>query len=251
MRSTHYRITIKSLLNYYTIIRVQYYYRVSCLLSITVRELWYNCENVRPYRVCRVNVSDTYGVRRCEQTTFKERLPPPPRPFSQVVPMFVQEGNTVRITMNHYDQTLWGLFAQYARLGDGNQEILFKLSHSNRERNITITNGYWRLLQFEGSFKLPSRKSGALHAPPPLHGQATVSWGYHDSATTMIMSIKPENTDEKWPEQCVTDSPTCLQTASDISTSQIISLQFVNVSIKIKQASCGYTARHRVCSTDR
>lgn len=137
----------------------------------------------------------------------------------------------MHITMNHYDQTLWGLIAHYARIADGNQEISFKLSHSNRERNITITNGYWRLLRFEGSFILPSRKSGALHPPPPLHGQATVSWGYHDSATTMFVSIKPENAREEWPEQCVIDSPTCLQTASDISTSQIISLQFVNVSI--------------------
>ncbi|KAL5242146.1 hypothetical protein ACI65C_009556 [Semiaphis heraclei] len=147
----------------------------------------------------------------------------------QVVPVFVQEGNTMHITMNHYDQTLWGLIAHYARIADGNQEISFKLSHSNRERNITITNGYWRLLRFEGSFILPSRKSGALHPPPPLHGQATVSWGYHDSATTMFVSIKPENAREEWPEQCVIDSPTCLQTASDISTSQIISLQFVNL----------------------
>lgn len=136
----------------------------------------------------------------------------------------------MHITMNHYDQTLWVLIVQSARRTDGNQEITFKLSHSNRERDITITNGYWRLLQFEGSFTLPSRKSGALHPPPPLHGQATVSWGYHDSNTTMIISIKPENAREQWPDQCIIDSPTCLQTASDISTSQIISLQFINVS---------------------
>jgi len=147
-----------------------------------------------------------------------------------VVPVFVQESNTVRITMNHYDQKLWGLVALFNRNADGNQELSFKLSHSDRERDITITNGYWRLLRFEGLFILPSRKSGALHPPPPLHGLATVSWGYHDSATTMIMAIKPENTRENWPEQCVKDSPTCLQTASDMSTSQIISLEFVNVS---------------------
>lgn len=147
----------------------------------------------------------------------------------QVVPMFLQEGNTVHITMNYYGQTLWDLVANYARIADGNQEISFKLGHSDRELDITITNGYWRLLRFEGSFILPSRKSGALHPPPPLHGQATVSWGYHDSATTMLVSIKPENAREEWPEQCVIDSPTCLQTASDISTSQIISLQFVNL----------------------
>lgn len=132
--------------------------------------------------------------------------------------------------MNHYDQKLWGLVALFNRNVDGNQELSFKLSHSDRERDITITNGYWRLLRFEGLFILPSRKSGALHPPPPLHGLATVSWGYHDSATTMIMAIKPESTREKWPEQCVKDSPTCLQTASDMSTSQIISLEFVNVS---------------------
>lgn len=148
------------------------------------------------------------------------------------MPVFIHEGNIVHVMMNQPDhQTLWDLTAHYSRIADGNQEILFKLSHTNRERNITITNGYWRLLRFEGSFILPSRKSGALHPPPPLHGQATVSWGYHDSATTMIMSISPENAREEWPEQCVIDSPTCLQTASDISTSQIISLQFVNVSL--------------------
>lgn len=144
--------------------------------------------------------------------------------------MFVQEGNTMYVTMNHYDQMLWGLVAQCGRIADGNQELSFKLSHSNRERNITITNGYWRLLRFEGSFVLPSRKSGALHPPPPLNGKAVVSWGYHDSATTMIVSIEPKNKREQWPEQCVVDSPACLQTASDISTSQVISLQFVNVS---------------------
>lgn len=144
--------------------------------------------------------------------------------------MFVQEGNTMYVTMNHYDQMLWGLVAQCGRIADGNQELSFKLSHSNRERNITITNGYWRLLRFEGSFVLPSRKSGALHPPPPLHGKAVVSWGYHDSAATMVVSIEPKNAREQWPEQCVVDSPACLQTASDISTSQVISLQFVNVS---------------------
>lgn len=144
--------------------------------------------------------------------------------------MFIQENNTVHVTMNHYDQILWGLNARYSRIDDGNQEISFKLVHSDRERNITVTNGYWRLLRFEGSFILPSRKSGALHAPPPLHGNATVSWGYPDSATTMVMSIEPANPNGAWPEQCVVDSPTCLQTASDISTSQIIALQFVNVS---------------------
>ncbi|XP_050428218.1 uncharacterized protein LOC126838118 [Adelges cooleyi] len=147
----------------------------------------------------------------------------------QVMPVYVQEGNTMHVTMNHYDQVLWDLSSHYTRLADGNQELSFRLSHSNRERNITITNGYWRLLQFEGAFVLPSRKSGALHPPPPLHGQAVVSWGYHDSATTMTLSIKPENAHEKWPEQCIADSSTCLQTASDISTSQIISLEFVNL----------------------
>ncbi|XP_050534022.1 uncharacterized protein LOC126901548 isoform X2 [Daktulosphaira vitifoliae] len=147
----------------------------------------------------------------------------------QVVPVYVQEGNTVHITMNHYEQVLWDLSIHYTRLADGNQELSFKLSHSNRERDITITNGYWRLLQFEGSFVLPSRKSGALHPPPPMHGQATVSWGYHSSATTMTLAIKPEHAHEKWPEQCIADSPTCLQIASDISTSQIISLKFLNL----------------------
>lgn len=146
--------------------------------------------------------------------------------------MFVHEGKIVQITMNHYDQKLWELFANNARLPDGNQNISFKLSHSDRERDITITNGYWRLQSFEGYFILPSRKSGALHPPPPLKGQATVTWGYHDSATTMIMSIQPENDNEKWPDKCINDSPTCLQNASDISTSQIISLQFVNVNIQ-------------------
>lgn len=70
--------------------------------------------------------------------------------------------------MTRHDGLLWHIEAGFKKLYDGNREIAFKLYHAP---SISATNGgFWRVIQFEGAFIIPSRKSGVFHPPAPLTG---------------------------------------------------------------------------------
>lgn len=83
-------------------------------------------------------------------------------------PVLRINGNQLSLSMTRRDGLLWDIQAGIKRLHNGNKEMAFKLYHAP---SISVTTGgFWRVIQFEGAFIIPSRKSGVFHPPAPLTG---------------------------------------------------------------------------------
>lgn len=139
----------------------------------------------------------------------------------------------VRLSMRTEKEqtTIWDLITHYRpRENEGLTTIDFRLQHSEAERNITLANTSWRLIQFEGYFKMPSFRQGVLKAPSPSEGHAKLAWGDKSQVTSIELDLQSENTIRNWPSNCENDTAACLQLVSNFATEQRVLLNCSNVS---------------------
>ncbi|XP_075227953.1 uncharacterized protein LOC142328230 [Lycorma delicatula] len=159
--------------------------------------------------------------------------------LNQVEPVLFIERNQLSLSMTRRDGLLWEIHAGVKKLHDGNKELAFKLYHAP---SISVTTGgIWRVIQFEGAFIIPSRKSGVFHPPAPLTGYTFVSWGdalpsNSDKAAVVDLKIIPGN-NESHNSLCIGFKPTCLQTFTDLATRQTVNVQYANLPGWLKTAA--------------
>lgn len=139
----------------------------------------------------------------------------------------------LRLTMRTEKEqdTIWDLITHYReKENDGFTNIDFRLEHSKSEKNLTLINGSWRLIQFEGYFNFPSFRQGILNAPSPAEGHAKLAWGNAHQATSIELDLQSDNTAKNWPLNCENDTASCLQVVSNLATQQTVILNCINVS---------------------
>lgn len=156
--------------------------------------------------------------------------------FLKVQLALLSEGNMLRLTMRTEKEqaTIWDLNMHYKeKENEGLTNIDFRLEHSKSEKNFTIINGSWRLIQFEGYFIIPSFRQGILNAPSPAEGHAKLAWGDVNQATSIELDLQSDNTAKNWPLNCENDTTSCLQVVSNLATKQTVMLNCINVSFKI------------------
>lgn len=153
----------------------------------------------------------------------------------QVEQSILVEGNTVSISMNQNNGSVWELRSNMKRLKDGDKEISLKFRHSPKELIAIDKNNTWRLIQLEGYLLIPSRKSGILKPPNAVRSQAKISWGTVGTPSSMDFGISPESKAE-WPADCNSNIPKCLQVTSHFATKQKATLQYSNLPLWLKMA---------------
>jgi len=148
--------------------------------------------------------------------------------------------------MTRKDGLLWEISAKSKALLDGNKEVSFKLY---RTPSVSVTTGHiWRVIQFEGAFIVPSRKSGVFRPPAALTGYSFVSWGnaapsQTDKAAMVDLKVNPGHNDTG-DLYCEGFTPGCLQAASDLAARQTATLQYANLPVWLKMAAHALFPEH-------
>lgn len=166
--------------------------------------------------------------------------------LNQAEPVLLLKRNQLSLSLKRLDGLLWDIQAGIKKLHDGNREVAFKLYHYP---SISVTTGgFWRVIQFEGVFIIPSRKSGVFHPPAPLTGYVFVSWGdalpsNSDKAAVVDLKVMPGN-NESHNSLCVDFKPACLQTFTDLATRQTVTVQHANLPGWLKTAAHALFPEH-------
>ncbi|CAH0383714.1 unnamed protein product [Bemisia tabaci] len=153
----------------------------------------------------------------------------------QAEPALLVEGGTMSMSMSQKNEIVWDLTSVYKELKDGNQELQFKLIHSNKDMNASLSPSSWKFMRLEGNFVFPSRRSGAISPPTPPRGHALISWGFQDFISVLELDIEPKlmnSLRDQWPTSCsdgTYDIPACLQLARKIETELTVKLHYSNL----------------------
>nr|WLW35462.1 vitellogenin-like protein 1 [Sogatella furcifera] len=166
--------------------------------------------------------------------------------LTQVEPVLLLENNQLSLSMTRRDGLLWEIKAAMKHLHDGNKEAAFKLYHAP---SISVSaGGFWRVIQLEGAFIIPSRKSGVFHPPAPITGYTFVSWGdaqpsNSDKLSVLDVKVVPGNNISQQ-SLCTDFNPICLQALTDLAARQTANVQYLNLPVWFKTAAHAVFPEH-------